>query len=129
MNEKLGIPAKVWNGIEFSKGIEIAQEVSCGESSMRRWIALYAMYNISYEIKNSIGTYEFLKNAKDFKYCIVDFEMPKKLIEFNDGIDTRDAVNFKSLTANTEDELVLMFKKERINPALFVPPWRCDYPL
>ncbi|WP_411753109.1 hypothetical protein [Serratia sp. (in: enterobacteria)] len=129
MNEKLAIPAKVWNGIEFSNYIEIAQEVSSDSSSMRRWIALYAMFNISDEIKNSINTYEFLKNAKDFKYCIVDFEMSKKLIDFNDGIDTRDTVNFKSLTANTEDQLALLFEKEEINPALFVPPWRCDYPL
>ncbi|HBE9083040.1 hypothetical protein [Serratia fonticola] len=129
MNIKLGIPSKVWNGIEFSNYSKIAQEVLSNSTDMRRWIALYALFNISDEIKNSVDTYEFITESKDFKYCVVDFEIPKKEIDFNDGLDSDNAVNLKCLTANTEEELSLIFKQEGINPALFVPPWRCDYPI
>jgi hypothetical protein len=129
MSVNLGIPAKVWNGIEFSNNDKIAQEVSSKSNEMRRWIALYALFNIPEKTKNSPHAYDFLKESNGYKYCIVDFEMPKSLIEFNDGLDSDNAVNLKCFTVNTDDELVSIFKQEGINPALFVPPWRCDYPI
>ncbi|NXZ89504.1 hypothetical protein HZI30_21460 [Serratia fonticola] len=128
MNEKLGIPLKVWNGIEFGSYIEIAQEVQPKSDDTKRWIALYALQKMTEEMKNSVHSYDFIKKSKDFMYCVVDFEIPIRIIEFNDGVDIGDAVNLKYFTANTEDELVSIFKKEGINPELFVPPWRCDYP-
>ncbi|MBC3216673.1 hypothetical protein [Serratia fonticola] len=128
MNEKLGIPLKVWNGIEFGSYIEIAQEVQPKSDDTKRWIALYALQKMTEEMKNSVHSYDFIKKSKDFMYCVVDFEIPIRIIEFNDGFDVGDAVNLKYFTANTEDELVSIFKKEGINPELFVPPWRCDYP-
>ncbi|HBE9083042.1 hypothetical protein [Serratia fonticola] len=128
MNEKLGIPLKVWNGIEFGSYIEIAQEVQPKSDDTKRWIALYALQKMTEEMKNSVHSYDFIKKSKDFMYCVVDFEIPIRIIEFNDGVDVGDAVNLKYFTANTEDELVSIFKKEGINPELFVPPWRCDYP-
>ncbi|QKJ58578.1 hypothetical protein [Serratia fonticola] len=128
MNEKLGIPLKVWNGIEFGSYIEIAQEVQPKSDGTKRWIALYALQKMTEEMKNSVHSYDFIKKSKDFMYCVVDFEIPIRIIEFNDGVDVGDAVNLKYFTANTEDELVSIFKKEGINPELFVPPWRCDYP-
>ncbi|OCJ45437.1 MULTISPECIES: hypothetical protein [Serratia] len=128
MNEKLGIPLKVWNGIEFGSYIEIAQEVQSKSDDTKRWIALYALQKMTEEMKNSVHSYDFIKKSKDFMYCVVDFEIPIRIIEFNDGFDVGDAVNLKYFTADTEDELVSIFKKEGINPELFVPPWRCDYP-
>lgn len=128
MNEKLGIPLKVWNGIEFGSYIEIAQEVQPKSDDTKRWIALYALQKMTEEMKNSVHSYDFIKISKDFMYCVVDFEIPIRIIEFNDGFDVGDAVNLKYFTANTEDELVSIFKKEGINPELFFPPWRCDYP-
>lgn len=128
MNEKLGILLKVWNGIEFGSYIEIAQEVQSKSDDTKRWIALYALQKMTEEMKNSVHSYDFIKKSKDFMYCVVDFEIPIRIIEFNDGFDVGDAVNLKYFTANTEDELVSIFKKEGINPELFVPPWRCDYP-
>ncbi|MNG68854.1 hypothetical protein D3C73_248250 [compost metagenome] len=128
MNEKLGIPLKVWNGIEFGSYIEIAQKVQPKSDDTKRWIALYALQKMTEEMKNSVHSYDFIKKSKDFMYCVVDFEIPIRIIEFNDGVDVGDAVNLKYFTANTEDELVSIFKKEGINPELFVPPWCCDYP-
>lgn len=128
MNEKLGIPLKVWNGIEFGSYIEIAQKVQPKYDDTKRWIALYALQKMTEEMKNSVHSYDFIKKSKDFMYCVVDFEIPIRIIEFNDGVDVGDAVNLKYFTANTEDELVSIFKKEGINPELFVPPWCCDYP-
>ncbi|MBE0152797.1 MULTISPECIES: hypothetical protein [Serratia] len=126
---KLGIPARVWNGIEFSNHSKIAQEVSSNSCDTRRWVALYALFNIPEKTKISPHAYDFLRSSKDFKYCVVDFEIPKNLIEFNDGLDSDNTINLKCLTANTEEELDSIFKQEGINPALFVPPWRCNYPI
>lgn len=51
MNEKLGIPLKVWNGIEFGSYIEIAQEVQPKSDDTKRWIALYALQKMTEEMK------------------------------------------------------------------------------
>ncbi|WP_261162058.1 hypothetical protein [Serratia fonticola] len=128
MNKELGIPAKVWNGIQFGSYEEIAQEVPSNKPEHRRWIALYAIYKLDEDVIKNIDTYDFIKKSSGYKYCVIDFEIPINTLEISDGINLRDASSFRYTPIYNESELVSFFEKEGVNPALFVPSWRCEYP-
>lgn len=123
----LKIPQKVWNGIEFGSYTRIAQEILKNNESKRRWIAIYANYKLDF-VNNKY--YFFLEKTKENMFCIIDFEMDVALIEIHEGINSdEDLLNFKIYTANNTEELSHLLDNEGINQELFVPEWRCDYPL
>ncbi|NBJ33149.1 hypothetical protein GE191_05600 [Serratia fonticola] len=77
-----------------------------------------------------VNTIFFLKKTKENMFCIIYFEMDVALVEIHDGINfDEDLLNFKIYTANNTEELSHLLDKEGINQELFVPEWRCDYPL
>lgn len=124
---KLRIPLKVWNGIEFGSYTKIAQEVSSNNKETRHWIAIYANYKLNF---NDNNYYFFLEKTKKSMFCVIDFEMDRALVERHEGINSDDdLLNLKIYTSNSLEELSTILGKERIDQSLFVPEWRCDYPL
>lgn len=123
----LKIPQKVWNGIEFGSYTKVAQEIVTGNESTRRWVAIYANYKLDFENKEY---YFFLEDTKEYMFCVVDFEMDKTLVELHEGIsDDEELLNLKVYKVNSVEELSTLLNEEGINQELFVPEWRCDYPL
>ncbi|MGE7962113.1 hypothetical protein ACQKPC_07020 [Pseudomonas sp. NPDC089918] len=124
------IPRKVWWGLEAKSYTEIAQELPTNDDSLRRWIAIYAVYHLNFTNRYPGELYyKFLEDAKYSKYVAIDFTIPKSIIETRDSIGSRDATIIKCQTLETEEEINDYLQENNINPELFTPPWTCDYPL
>jgi hypothetical protein len=128
MNDHRLIPRSVWYGLDGKGYDNIAQELKCEDPKLRTWISVYAVYK--YEISNNAHQYyDFINTSKPFRYCSIIFTIPTETIEISDGIDDRDITITELKQFNSEEDIHTYLYKKNIDPALFVPPWRCDYPL
>ncbi|WP_339490674.1 hypothetical protein [Pseudomonas sp. RL_5y_Pfl2_70] len=130
MSTQKTIPGKIWWGFEAKSYTEIAQELPSQDESLRKWIAIYAVYHLNFE-NRSPGEryYKFLEDAKNSKYVIIEFTLPIQLLETRDSISTNDTKITKCKTLETEEEINSFLYENNINPELFTPPWTCEYPL
>ncbi|MFL6968419.1 hypothetical protein [Pseudomonas alvandae] len=129
-NKKNHISRKVWWGLEAKSYIEIAQELPSSDESLRKWIAIYAVYHLNFDNRFPWHRYyEFLENAKGSRYVAIEFTIPKSTLEINDGIDTSNVTIIYSQTMDTEEEINVFLTNKGVDPQLFTPPWTCDYPL
>jgi len=127
---KINIPKKVWWGLEAKSYTEIAQELQSPDDSLRKWIAIYAVYHLNFNNRfPSQRYYNFLENARDSKYLVIEFTIEKILLDTRDSIDSSDATIIYSQTMETEEEINDFLTSKGIDPQLFTPPWTCDYPL
>ncbi|AJQ94758.1 hypothetical protein [Gynuella sunshinyii] len=129
MGIRTDIPAKIWNGIERGSYTLIAQEAMPSGEHLRRWIAIYAVYKLDKDPEQSVYLFDFLRNVLNYRYCIVDFEVPIKYIEYADGVSESQLVNVKTYMANTIEELYVRFEQQGIDASKFEPEWKCEYPL
>ncbi len=127
MSADLTIPRAVWFGLEGKGYDNIAQELKSEDPLLRVWASIYAIYK--YEITTPHQYYDFIHNTKDSRFAIVVFTIPQKTIETSDGIDDRDITIVNIEKADSEIELYKHLEHLNINPTLFTPPWKCDYPL
>lgn len=128
-NQKI-IPRKVWWGLEAKSYTEIAQELPTQEESLRKWIAIYAIYHLNFEDRHPGELYyEFLEDAKHSKYAIVEFTLPVHILETRDSVGASDTTITTWKTFETEEEINSFLHEHNINPELFTPPWTCEYPL
>ncbi|MBB3238965.1 hypothetical protein FHW68_000437 [Pseudomonas sp. Tn43] len=124
------IPRKVWWDLEAKSYTEIAQELTTNDDSLRRWIAIYAVYHLNFTNRYPGELYyKFLEDAKNSKYVAIDFTIPKLIIETRDSIGSSDTTIIKCQTLETEEEINDYLQENNIDPELFTPPWACDYPL
>ncbi|GKX52724.1 hypothetical protein [Budvicia aquatica] len=123
------IPLKVWNGIEFGGYLNIAQEVTPVSNNSRRWVSIYANYKLDFLSNNAVNYYDFLKKTKEHKYCIVDIEIAKDILQRSENIQYDDVISMKYYPADSKEELVKIIDKLKVNQEDFVPEWKCDYPL
>ncbi len=124
------IPRKIWWGFEAKSYAEIAQELPSQDGSLRKWIAIYAVYHLNFK-NRSPGEryYKFLEDAKNSKYVIIEFTLAIRLLETKDSIGTNDTTITKCKTFETEEDINSFLYENNINPELFTPPWTCEYPL
>jgi hypothetical protein len=124
------IPRKVWYGLESKSYLEIAQKLPESDDSLRRWIAIYAVYQIDFINRRTTRLfYDFLENAKNSNYISIELSIPRRILETRDSIDDSDITITKFQTLETEEEINSFLQENSINPDLFTPPWTCDYPL
>ncbi|MEZ1323578.1 hypothetical protein QIW46_19740 [Pseudomonas fluorescens] len=124
------IPRKVWWGLEAKSYTEIAQELPTQEESLRKWVAIYAIYHLNFEDRHSGELYyKFLEDAKHSKYVIVEFTLPVHILETRDSVGANDTTITTWETFETEEEINSFLHEHNINPELFTPPWTCEYPL
>lgn len=130
MKELNIIPRKVWWGLEARSYTEIAQEITASNKSMRRWVAIYAVYHFNFLGRNpGAFHYSFLEDAKNSKYLAIEFEINKNLLEISDGIGANDILIVSCQALETEEGISKFLCEKNFNPELFTPPWGCDYPL
>ena len=128
-NQKI-IPRKVWWGLEAKSYTEIAQELPANDQSLRRWIAIYAVYHLNFTDRFPGELYyKFLEDAKNSKYVAIDFTISKHILETRDSIGSSDTNIMNCRTLESEGEINTFLQKNDINPELFTPPWSCEYPL
>lgn len=128
-NQKI-IPRKVWWGLEAKSYTEIAQELPSQDKSLRKWIAIYAVYHLNFEERfPGERYYKFLEEAKHSKYVIIEFTIPTHILETRDSIGASDTTITKCKSLETEEEINSFLHEHKINPELFTPPWNCGYPL
>ncbi|WJK12009.1 hypothetical protein [Pseudomonas fluorescens] len=121
---------KTWWGLEAKSYTEIAQELPSQDASLKKWIAIYAVYHLNFENRSSGESYyKFLEYAKKSKYVIIEFTLPIHLLETRDSIGANDTTITKCKTMETEEEINSFLYENNINPELFTPPWTCEYPL
>ncbi|MBN3862002.1 hypothetical protein HCU66_07140 [Pseudomonas frederiksbergensis] len=124
------IPRKVWHGLESKSYLEIAQELPENDDSLRRWIAIYAAYQIDFVNRRATRLfYDFLENAKNSKYVAIEFNISRHVLETRDSVDDSDITITKHQTLETEEDINNFLQENGINPDLFTPPWTCEYPL
>jgi len=124
------IPRKVWYGLESKSYLEIAQKLPESDDSLRRWIAIYAVYQIDFINRRTTRLfYDFLEIAKNSNYVSIELSIPRRIFETRDSIDDSDITITKFQTLKTEEEINSFPQENSINPDLFTPPWTCDYPL
>jgi hypothetical protein len=124
------IPRKVWWGLEAKSYTEIAQELPTQEESLRKWVAIYAIYHLNFEDRHPGELYyKFLEDAKHSKYVIVEFTLPVHILETRDSVGANDTTITTWETFETEEEINSFLHEHNINPELFTPPWTCEYPL
>ncbi|WP_065261542.1 hypothetical protein [Pseudomonas bananamidigenes] len=130
MSTQKTIPRKVWWGLEAKSYTEIAQELPSQDESLRKWIAIYAVYHLNFENRYpGESYYKFLEDAKNSKYVIIEFTIPTHFLETRDSIGANDTTITKCKTMETEEEINSFLYENNINPELFTPPWNCEYPL
>jgi hypothetical protein len=128
MTKHKKIPRSVWYGLEGTGYDNIAQELTSEDPLLRKWTSIYATYKYQFT-EEPHQYYEFIHNSKDSKYTLIIFTIPTKTVDTNDGIDDRDISILFLNTMDSEDEINTILEKLDINPELFTPPWRCEYPL
>jgi hypothetical protein len=130
MNSPKIIPRKVWHGLESKSYLEIAQELPETSNLLRKWIAIYAAYQIDFINRRPTRLfYDFLESAKDSNYVAVEFSIPRHILETRDSIDDSDITISKCVTLETEEDINRFLQQNSIDPDLFTPPWTCEYPL
>lgn len=130
INDQKIIQRKVWWGLEAKSYTKIAQELPSSDENLRKWIAIYAVYHFNFDNRFPWSRYyDFLENAKGSRYVAIEFTIQKSTLEFNDGIDTSNVTIIYSQTMDTEEEINVFLTSKGVDPQLFTPPWRCDYPL
>ncbi|WP_409317921.1 hypothetical protein [Pseudomonas sp. KCJK9016] len=130
MSTQKTIPRKVWWGLEAKSYTEIAQELPSQDESLRKWIAIYAVYHLNFENRHPRESYyKFLEDAKNSKYVIIEFTIPIHFLETRDSIGATDTTITKCKTMETEEEINSFLYENNINSELFTPPWTCEYPL
>jgi hypothetical protein len=130
INDQKIIQRKVWWGLEAKSYTKIAQELPSSDENLRKWIAIYAVYHFNFDNRFPWSRYyDFLENAKGSRYVAIEFTIQKSILEFNDGIDTSNVTIIYSQTMDTEEEINVFLTSKGVDPQLFTPPWRCDYPL
>lgn len=128
MTEQKRIPRSVWYGLDGASYDNIAQELPSVDPLMRRWASIYAIYKYQFS-SDPHQYYEFIHNSKSSRYALIVFTIPSVIIDTNDGIDDRDISISDLYPMNSEEEIYINLDKLGINPELFTPPWRCEYPL
>jgi hypothetical protein len=94
------IPLKVWNAIgDIGQSVVIAQELP--------------------------------PIRQIFKYCVLAFEIHRNIVlnSPENGIGASDLEEIFCEGANSIEEVYSLLKKQGIRPDLFVPAWRCEFPL
>jgi hypothetical protein len=130
INDQKIIQRKVWWGLEAKSYTKIAQELPSSDENLRKWIAIYAVYHFNFDNRFPWSRYyDFLENAKGSRHVAIEFTIQKSILEFNDGIDTSNVTIIYSQTMDTEEEINDFLTSKGVDPQLFTPPWRCDYPL
>lgn len=130
MNTPKTIPRKVWWGLEAKSYTEIAQELPTQGESLRKWVAIYAVYHLNFEDRHPGELYyKFLEDARHSKYVIVEFTLPTHTLETRDSAGANDTTIKTWKTLETEEEINSFLHEYNINPELFTPPWTCEYPL
>lgn len=129
MNDQKLIPRSVWYGLDGQSYDSIAQELTSEDPLLRKWAAIYAIYKYDFSHSDPYRYYDFISNARNSRYATVIFSIPTDTIETSDGIDDRDIqiVNYEKMSS--EEEINKFLETNQIDPTLFTPPWRCDYPL
>lgn len=128
MTEPKKIPRNVWYGLDGTSYDNIVQELKSEDPRLKKWASIYAIYKYKFS-EDPHQYYEFIHNSKNFRYGLIIFTNPIEIIKDNDGIDDRDITVFEIKTFDTEQEIEVLLERLQINPELFTPPWRCDYPL
>jgi hypothetical protein len=128
MTEQIRIPRSVWYGLDGTGYDNIAQELISEDPSLRKWVSIYAIYKYQFT-DNPQQYYDFIQKSKNSRYAIVIFTIPVEKIENSDGLDDRDIILSEIKTMESEEEINTHLEKLKINPELFTPPWRCEYPL
>lgn len=128
MTEQKNIPRKVWYGLDGSGYNNIAQELKSEELSLRKWASIYAIYKYPFS-DDPHQYYDFIHNSKHSRYVAIIFTLAIETIEISDGIDDRDISITAMETMNSEEEIKAFLEKHKLDPELFAPPWRCEYPL
>ncbi|GGX41013.1 hypothetical protein [Saccharospirillum salsuginis] len=119
----------VWNGIKHGSYLVVAQEVGPSSINFRRWIAIYPIFKLPKDPMFVATAFSFLKSSLEHKYCIVDFEVDKKVLEVSDGVNENDLINVNHWSASSDEDLFRQLKSMGIDMALFVPDWKCEFPL
>lgn len=119
----------MWNGIERGSYITIAQEAKPSDPSLRRWIAVYAVYKLKKDPLFAATLYSFIRSCLEAKYCIVDFEVEVRALEISDGINEQDLVKVSFSSAMSDEELIQELENRNIDMSKFVPEWKCNFPL
>lgn len=128
MTEAKIIPRSVWYGLEGEGYDNIAQELLSENPLHRKWVSIYAIYK--YDCSNNPHQhYDFIHAAKSSRYAVIIFTIPTDTLENSDGLDDRDITITNFSEFDSEKELNEFLANHAINPSLFTPPWRCDYPL
>ncbi|MCS6236500.1 hypothetical protein G3495_15445 [Shewanella baltica] len=129
MIEQKMIPRSVWYGLDGKSYDSIAQELNSENPTSRKWAAIYAIYKYEFAPSDPFRHYDFINDAKNSRYATIIFSIPIETLETSDGLDDRH-INIESFEEmNSEEEINSYLKKNQINPELFTPPWRCNYPL
>ncbi|CAI8745932.1 hypothetical protein [Pseudomonas sp. fls2-241-R2A-110] len=129
MNNQKLIPRSVWYGLDGKGYDSIAQELASEDPLLRKWAAIYAIYKYDFSSIDPFRYYDFINNAKSSRYAMIIFSIPVETINTSDGIDDRDIKILNYEKMNSEEEINSLLETYRIDPALFTPPWRCEYPL
>lgn len=129
MNDQKTIPRSVWYGLEGTGYDKIAQELKSEDPSLRKWIAIYAIYKFEFSPDEPFQYYDFISSSKNSRYATIEFSIPIETLKTSDGVDDRDITIIKLETMDSEEEINTFLEKNHVSPELFTPPWRCDYPL
>ncbi|MBD2767985.1 hypothetical protein IC235_08775 [Hymenobacter sp. BT664] len=113
-----------WNAYKV-----IAQEITSTSPDRRKWIGMHVMSH--YDVKH---IYELFNKFLHFKYCLLAFEMSRKIFEdlqiYDSDLEIDEDISINYLQGfNTEEELYKLCDQLAVAPEMFVPPWRCNYPL
>jgi hypothetical protein len=128
MTEQKKIPRSVWYGLDGTGYDNIAQEIASEDPLMRKWVSIYAIYKYQFT-EDAHQYFDFIHNSKNSKYALIIFTIPIEKINTNDGLDDRDIIISEIKTMGSEEEINTSLATLKIDPELFAPPWRCDYPL
>ena len=115
---------KIWYAI-FSHNAysAIAQKIMENEESIS-WAAVH----IISKYKISPQSYEFIRLAKNNKFCFVCFSIDKYRFYPNDGLNPEDFKNYIVYTFDTEDELYRICELTNVDASKFTQKWHCEYP-
>lgn len=108
------INLKVWNRLQSGK--VIATELEPSNSSFRRWIGIYPLFQ-SERLQNTYPR---------FRYKILEYELDKTLIDKYFG--ETDRKNRKDIFVINDEELYEKLEELQVKPEAFDSPWNCQYP-
>jgi hypothetical protein len=82
INDQKIIQRKVWWGLEAKSYTEIAQELPSSDESLRKWIAIYAVYHFNFD-NRSLGavTTTFWRMLKDRGMSQLNLQFQNQLLK------------------------------------------------